>query len=64
MFLYATLVMDNLLHQLSLAAMRDELDPRVFPTGLDQAYASNRRYAISATQTKIAQVWTYSKANT
>lgn len=48
MFLYATLVMDNLLHQINLAAMRAELDPRVFPTGLHQAFVSNWKYAISA----------------
>lgn len=38
MFLYAKLVMDNLFHQVSLAMMQAELDPHVFPTGLDQAY--------------------------
>ena len=37
MFLYATLVMDNLLQQTSIAAMRAELEPTVFPDGLDQA---------------------------
>jgi hypothetical protein len=54
MFLYATLVMENLLDQLNLAAMRSELDPRVFPTGLDQAYASNIRSAGSSTCTNSA----------
>lgn len=38
MFLYATLVMDNLFQQTNLAAMRAELEPTVFPGGLDQAY--------------------------
>lgn len=37
MFLYATLVMDNLLHQTNLAAMREELKLDVFPDGLKQA---------------------------
>jgi hypothetical protein len=54
MFLYAILVMDNLLHQLDLAAMRAELDPRVFPTGLHQACALDWKDALSATGTNFA----------
>lgn len=49
MFLYATLVMDNLFHQLNLAAMRAELRPDVFPNGLDQAYVletTNFRFVV------------------
>lgn len=46
MFLYATLVMDNLLHQLNLAAMRAELDPRVFPNGLHQACVAKWMYFV------------------
>jgi hypothetical protein len=37
MFLYAKLVMDNLFHQVNLAMMRAELNPQVFPNGLEQA---------------------------
>jgi adenylate kinase family enzyme len=37
MFLYAILVLDNLLQQTNLAAMRAELDPGCFPNGLEQA---------------------------
>lgn len=40
MFLYVTLVMDNLLDQIDLATMSRELHPDVFPNGLDQAYVS------------------------
>lgn len=38
MFLYAKLVMDNLLHQPDVASLYAELDPHVFPRGLHQAY--------------------------
>lgn len=44
--IYATLVMDNLLHQLDLAAVRAELEPDVFPNGLEQAYVLGRRRLI------------------
>jgi hypothetical protein len=54
MFLYAILVMDNLFHQLSLAAMRAELDPRVFPDGLHQACVSKLGYATSVPRTNLA----------
>jgi hypothetical protein len=37
MFLYATLVMDNLFQQTNVSDMRAELEPAVFPDGLDQA---------------------------
>lgn len=43
MFLYASLVMDNLLHQLDLAAVRTELEPDVFPNGLNQAYVLEKK---------------------
>jgi hypothetical protein len=52
MFLYVTLVMDNLLHQLNLAEMRAEL--YVFPTGLDQAYAPDSKFARQVTRTNTA----------
>lgn len=54
MFLYATLVMDNLLHQLNLAAMRAELEPGVFPNGLDQACVAKWTCATSANYTNSA----------
>ena len=46
MFLYAKLVMKNLVDQTRLVKMREELKPGTFPKGIDQAYfdLSSRRY--------------------
>ncbi|KAK0747368.1 hypothetical protein B0T21DRAFT_406003 [Apiosordaria backusii] len=38
MFLYAKLVMENLISQPSLGSLREELHPNCFPKGLEQAY--------------------------
>jgi adenylate kinase family enzyme len=58
MFLYAKLVMDNLFHQVKLAMMRAELDPQVFPAGLDQACVS---IAIPFTTNSILTVHRYGR---
>lgn len=38
MFLFAKLVMTNLYGQVSRAGLMRELEPHVYPTGLEQAY--------------------------
>lgn len=56
MFLYASLIMDTLLDQRSLAAMRAELDPRAFPQGLHQVLVPRLNWSHSGAITDYAQI--------
>lgn len=47
MFLFAKLVMQNLINQTSLACLCEEMSPNVFPRGLGQAYV-DRNYRCSS----------------
>lgn len=38
MFLYARIVLDNLLRQTRLSRLKQEMQPGVFPNGLNKAY--------------------------
>lgn len=40
MFLYARLVMENLLFQTTVARLHRELEPDTFPDGLERAYVT------------------------
>jgi hypothetical protein len=47
MFLYAKLVMENLLRQRTQEDLMRELEPNTFPEGLEDAYVDTRSTALT-----------------